>query len=133
MIRQNTPRRGKRKSCAVSAVASAAPRCDRNERIIEMRKANPTWPAARLARELGLTRNTVIGVLHWAGLTSKAKRVEIARREPRGCRYIHGHPDQPHWHYCQAKQRPGSSYCETHHLICHRPIEEPAGDALEAA
>ena len=44
-----------------------------------------------------------------------------ARKEPRGCRWIHGDPPEPDWVYCQRPhyRRPNgrvSDYCYEHHM-----------------
>lgn len=49
-----------------------------------------------------------------------------AARDPRGCRYIHGHPGDSGWHYCQEPTLPGSAYCAEHHAQCHMPPEAAA-------
>ena len=99
------------------------------------------WPASRelleqlfvqerrsyseIADLFGTTRNAVAGRCHRLGLVSKdgvggyaaLRRTTEERnvKEPRGCRWIHGDLSDDGWAYCQARQRPGSSYCEQHH------------------
>jgi hypothetical protein len=47
-------------------------------------------------------------------------------REPVGCRWIDGDVRSGAWGYCQAPQRPGSSYCGHHHGVAWVP---PVGAA----
>jgi len=44
-------------------------------------------------------------------------------RDPVGCRYIAGDP-KGEWSYCNAPQKPGSSYCPEHHALCCVPADD---------
>jgi GcrA cell cycle regulator len=42
-----------------------------------------------------------------------------------GCLWPHGHPDDPHFHFCGGHLVPGKPYCAVHAAIAYvRPKEE---------
>lgn len=124
---------------------------------------DPDQPStARIARELGVTKNAVIGRAHRLGLPKRPSPVRrgIVKRPlsiahvgsapaPIGsitdCKFIAADPhgmfargDNP---FCGQPTLPGSAYCGVHHKICYvRPrrerlaeIERIAARATEAA
>ncbi len=97
------------------------------------------WCAGRSAREvaeiLGVTRNAVIGKANRMGLvhnsgssggngSARAERrkrpTSPAELTERMCRWPHGHPGDPDFHYCGARRVPGRPYCEEHCMIAYR-------------
>lgn len=95
----------------------------------------------------GVTKGMVAGRCFRAGLSrGKAKSPEppppaqdylvLARaprppeQEPRGCRWIDGHPPKPGWRYCQGHLVEGSSYCAHHHPIIWHKRRASAGDVV---
>ena len=97
-------------------------------------------PVNEIAARYGLTKGKVVGLFkrikdpddrhpratQWDNRKKEpppAPRLDDTEdpHEPRGCVYIHGHPDQGDWRYCQAGQQAGSSYCAYHHHICYTP------------
>lgn len=47
----------------------------------------------------------------------------VTALHPDQCRYPIGEPADPDFHFCHAKQRDGSVYCEAHHKRCTQPYE----------
>lgn len=102
------------------------------------------YSAAEIALQLGAgaTRNAVIGKVNRLGLagetkssiTRKARQAEAeaaeaaeppvparsgasaatAALQPRDCRWPHGDPQEPDFHYCCASAPPGQPYCAKH-------------------
>lgn len=81
--------------------------------------------AREISRIIGTTSNAVIGKVHRmglpkrpAGFQNKRTRTKLstinAGQEPRGCRYIFGHPPDPDWRYCQ---KDGDPWCPEHLAI----------------
>lgn len=52
-------------------------------------------------------------------------------QEASGCRWIHGHPGEKGWRYCQAPQRRGSQFCEEHHIRCYLVSADEDREAAE--
>jgi hypothetical protein len=59
---------------------------------------------------------------------------QLGRQEPRGCRFIYGHPGEGDWHYCQrhlaVAARAGDPahppYCAHHTKVALKPETEAA-------
>lgn len=95
------------------------------------------WPTAKIAEDLGITKNAAIGRAHRIGLKPRPAPVDptkrrdaIARASGRGCQYIAGDAagavragKDPH---CGEPVQPGSAYCGKHHALCYRAV---GGDA----
>lgn len=109
----------------------------------------------QIAQRLGVTRNSVIGHRHRAGLACNkspdaiaqgskrgagqkfpnwkggigAKATE-ARQSTRTCKYIEGDPRTPGWSYCGKRVcRAESSYCQRHDDLCHTKARTPEQQA----
>ena len=89
-------------------------------------------PASRIGVVLGKSKSAVIGrarrlglekraPTNLAGVMGKIEANRASRREPIGCRYIHGHPSDEDWYYCQ---KPGEPWCEEHKKIVFMKINE---------
>lgn len=114
----------------------------RNPGSVVVRERNParTWPLERterlrelwasgmvtrmIARELGITKNAVIGKAHRLRLERRpspvTRRVVALPVVTVGCQWIDGDPMRPGWVFCGAERRNGSSYCGAHHARCWR-------------
>lgn len=86
-----------------------------------------------IAREMGTTKNAVIGKLQRLDLHRGLDRVrtpyrsDVPRQIGTGCLYIAGDPKvvwKGHDPFCNAKRREGSPYCNEHSDLCYRPLPE---------
>lgn len=89
-----------------------------------------------IARDVGVTKNALIGKLHRLGLhrdavmsrTKTRSSAEVPRKiDGKGCLFIAGDPKvvwKGHDPFCNAARVTGSPYCEEHHHICYRPLPE---------
>lgn len=58
---------------------------------------------------------------------------DLGRQDPRGCRFIHGHPGDGEWRYCQGPLAEGARlgdaahppYCERHAARCLNKATKP--------
>jgi GcrA cell cycle regulator len=81
---------------------------------------------SEIARRLGITKNTVIGVVHRMGLEPRVVRMkpEQPKAEFPGsgkCCWPSGHPGEAEFHFCGAPADPGSPYCPRHHAQAYVP------------
>lgn len=110
-------------------------------RIAEL--AAQGYSSGRIAVELGVSRNVVIGLCTRNGIrlqrhkddSPKSRKVKryngkttvVFQRDPyrgeapTGCRYPHGEPGQRGFKWCNGPRQPGSPYCPEHHRLCHVP------------
>lgn len=90
---------------APNAAAGAANRLDAPQGV------NPC-PAGRRSRRLDIHGNP-------------GDPAPFDPHEPRpgGCRYIHGDPHDPAWHYCQRDAVRGTSWCREHYHAVFQPID----------
>jgi GcrA cell cycle regulator len=88
--------------------------------------------AERIADQLGATKNMVIGKARRLGLeretlSSASHRAKVEQRieaavtkdpfasiGPASCRWPHGNPGQPEFHFCGAAVVPDRPYCDAH-------------------
>lgn len=107
----------------------------------EWSKGTPARQIAEILTAQGFpqTKNGILGRAHRKGLPKHKDASErrdvppsIIRPDfskplaPTGCRYIHG--DAAGWQskWCDAPERPGSSYCDAHHFQCWVKPEKKA-------
>lgn len=95
----------------------------------------------KIADRMGLTKNAIIGKVHRLGLPKRKPAIKgqlskhekeqrslslEKKRQPTGCRFIHGDPrdkEADDWHYCQAPlKNEESPYCSTHHRMTHTGV-----------
>ena len=88
-------------------------------------------PTSEIGRRMGLTKNTIIGRLHRNGMTRRETGPKFVPQRNffefsgPGCLWPHGHPDDPHFHFCGGHPLPGKPYCAVHAAIAYlRPKEE---------
>jgi len=82
---------------------------------------------AAIARQLGRTRNAVVGRAHRLGLCEPRPKLapppKVVVTDQVGtapCRFIEGDgPFRGTDPYCNAAAQIGSSYCPVHHMRCH--------------
>ena len=88
-------------------------------------------PTRRIAAELGMTKNQVIGKAGRLGLEhpNSTSPIEVYRPpyrdietpDFRHCQYPIGAVGDPEFKFCGDIVKVSSSYCEAHHAKCHRP------------
>ena len=88
-------------------------------------------PTSEIGRRMGLTKNTIIGRLHRNGMSRRETGPKFVPQRNffefsgPGCLWPHGHPDDPHFHFCGGQPLPGKPYCAAHAAIAYvRPKEE---------
>jgi GcrA cell cycle regulator len=107
------------------------------------------WTYTAIGRELGLTKNQVAGLINRSsqaqeirptrkrqppkpvlltGLAAVEARLGWANVTVGGCRWIHGHPTDPDWHWCGAERMPDSPYCAAHLAAAYKPLKLTAKD-----
>jgi GcrA cell cycle regulator len=94
------------------------------------RKPQPYKPRPHKPRERSLTRVVAGGFDGPGSVTSiaeiKPRCIEIECLvtvvDVSGCRYPSEHPP---FLFCDGPQQPGSSFCPSHHAICHPPRVAP--------
>lgn len=106
---------------------------ERTARLCELLALDTPRPA--IARELGMSKNAVIGKSFRLGL-NKPKRPPAAPVRtpdpfpgPRECRHPIGHPRKDGFHFCAAAIKEGSPYCPEHHALCYVPAGKPMAEA----
>jgi GcrA cell cycle regulator len=109
------------------------------ERITELKRL---WAAghsaAVIGRQLGVSKNAVIGKAHRMNLANRpspikkseapqpavAKPVVVPETRPTGglqCRWPIGDPGEPGFHFCDAQAVPGKPYCAEHYARAYIP------------
>ena len=88
-------------------------------------------PTSEIGRRMGLTKNTIIGRLHRNGMSRRETGPKFVPQRNffefsgPGCLWPHGHPDDPHFHFCGCQPLPGKPYCAAHAAVAYvRPKEE---------
>jgi len=92
-------------------------------------------PAGDIADNLDTTRNAVIGRAHRLGLGPHINR--NGTRKPMvdrpvvrqafdalgsdGCKWPHGDPGEPGFHFCGVRRQPGRPYCAGHLKTAYQP------------
>ena len=98
---------------------------------------------AEIGRQLGLTKNAVIGKAHRLGLKGRPSPVKAppkpaaAARPPvvvgfsgPTCSWPFGHPGEKGFHFCGARPLPGKPYCAEHAARAYvRPKERSTNAA----
>ncbi len=84
------------------------------------------WSAARLGREYGISKNTIIGRITRLGLNrfTKAETPQPTTRDvfpasPGNCRWPIGHPIEEGFHFCEAPVHATHPYCLSHCEIAY--------------
>lgn len=84
-------------------------------------------PTAQIGKELGVTKNAVVGKAHRLNLPERAspiqrKPIKVVELTPHSCRWPEGHPGEPGFHFCCKPVLPGKPYCGEHAARAyHRP------------
>jgi GcrA cell cycle regulator len=119
-----------------------------DERVAELQRL---WiaghSAAVIGRQLGVSKNAVIGKAHRMNLANRPSPIKKCEtpapemtkpvvvpetRASRGpqCRWPFGDPGDPGFHFCEAQAMPGKPYCAEHYArayIPNRPRERDRG------
>ena len=113
------------------------------ERIKLLKKA---WQqgksASAIARDLGVSKNAVIGKMHRLNLSEKVKKVvrevevkkdayvlpkngvQLLDLKTNSCRWPMGEPTDPDFHFCGHEVLSGKPYCAKHCAIAYTNIKE---------
>jgi hypothetical protein len=98
---------------------------ERHERMLELLKDGLS--TAAIARELGTTKNAVIGRLDRKGIKQRvpepptlAERLPPPPPDRGGCRWIHDNTRYEWWSYCGEPVARGS-YCAVHAKRVYQP------------
>lgn len=113
------------------------------ERITEISRLwNEGLTTAEIGKNLGVSKNAVIGKAHRLGLPprpSPIKRVaspRVPRPTPKtvvtvrptvvsgtgpGCKWPFGHPGESDFHFCGKPSLGGKSYCSEHYAVAYLP------------
>lgn len=96
--------------------------------------------SGKIAANLGISRNAVVGKVHRLGLPKRQKATKGGKRKPRialepdfigipffelsseHCRYPKGEGTE--MLFCGHVRKDESSYCEAHHAVCYREPEK---------
>ncbi len=86
-------------------------------------------PTAQIGKELGITKNAVVGKAHRLGLPERQSPIAAAKKESKvveltahSCRWPEGHPGEPGFHFCGKQVQSGKPYCPEHVARAyHRP------------
>lgn len=94
---------------------------------------NGEYNAARLGELIGTTKNSVISKANRLNLnlpkpaniniTIETKPVSLQTMTHRECQYPYGHPGDDDFRFC-GDPVDKESYCQTHHDLCYRTVEE---------
>ncbi len=87
-------------------------------------------PTAQIGKELGITKNAVVGKAHRLGLPERQSPIGVAPKKTAKvvemtahcCRWPEGHPGEPGFHFCGKPIMAGKPYCPEHVARAyHRP------------
>jgi len=90
---------------------------------------------AEIGRQIGVTKNAVIGKVHRLGLVP---RIVTQKPPPRrnvfefngpSCMWPIGHPGEDDFHFCGDRPVPGKSYCADHAAKAYLRPKEPKSNA----
>ncbi|MEK6591568.1 MAG: GcrA family cell cycle regulator [Pseudomonadota bacterium] len=123
---------------------------ERNDQIVAMKLADPSLSGGQIARDMGLSRNTVLAVLarriaddrvrghnrsrkdyrtpfYGCFLGASRARIDSLMRQtaPGLCRYPFGDPKAHEFRFCCEKVVHGP-YCAKHAAICYRSAQGEA-------
>jgi hypothetical protein len=100
-------------------------------------------PTRRIAAELGMTKNMIIGKAGRLGLEhpNSTSPVEVYRPPYREietpdflhCQYPIGDVGQPGFRFCGDVAKIRSSYCEAHHAKCYRATQDREDDIVHVS
>ncbi|MDD3669503.1 MAG: GcrA family cell cycle regulator [Alphaproteobacteria bacterium] len=106
---------------------------------------------AQIARELGLSKNSIIGKIHRMDLTSRpspikkkavivkaatktqARQMGLLDLKSNSCRWPIGDPDEPDFHFCGQQVATGKPYCPEHCKIAYTSLKELASQKNKEA
>jgi GcrA cell cycle regulator len=107
---------------------------ERSARLIDMWTRGLS--SSEIARELGVTKNAVVGRVRRLNLPwrrqPKKHNIRVSQRgvlnldswpAKDGCLFPIGHLDQPDFHFCGQPQTNGL-YCAAHAAICYVPVRQ---------
>ena len=91
--------------------------------------------AAQIGKEVGKSKNAIIGRMHRKGLSGKKGGGSLALAQPKRqvveaprkkiCAWPVGIPGEPDFHLCGSPDLvPGKPYCAEHCAVAFRPIQE---------
>lgn len=85
-------------------------------------------PTAQIGKELGITKNAVVGKAHRMGLPERVSPIakkptaKVVELTAHSCRWPEGHPGETGFHFCGKPIIPGKPYCGEHAARAyHRP------------
>lgn len=85
-------------------------------------------PTAQIGKELGITKNAVVGKAHRMGLPERASPIskkpaaKVVELTAHSCRWPEGHPGEAGFHFCGKQVMNGKPYCAEHVARAyHRP------------
>ncbi|MBV8889500.1 MAG: global cell cycle regulator GcrA-like protein [Alphaproteobacteria bacterium] len=102
---------------------------ERIEELVRLWEAGVT--TAEIGRQIGVTKNAVIGKVHRLGLMPRV--ITPLPEPPRNvfdfngpsCLWPYGHPGDEDFHFCGDRPIPGKPYCATHNAVAYiRPKEQ---------
>jgi GcrA cell cycle regulator len=80
---------------------------------------------AEIGRQIGVTKNAVIGKVHRLGLVPRVitqkpapKRIWFEFNGP-VCMWPYGHPGDDDFHFCGDRPEPGRPYCPSHCAVAY--------------
>ncbi len=97
-----------------------------------------------IGRQLGVSKNAVVGKAHRLGLTGrpspikrtspkpkKEKQLSLVDLGPNCCRWPIGDPRDPGFHFCGKKALPGKPYCPEHAAVAYVNTSKKADTSAE--
>lgn len=86
-------------------------------------------PTAQIGKQLGITKNAVVGKAHRIGLPERQSPISVVKKPAKvvemsahTCRWPEGHPGEPGFHFCAKPIVSGKPYCAEHAARAyHRP------------
>jgi GcrA cell cycle regulator len=114
-----------------------------DERVETLRKL---WAdgltTGEIGKRLGVSKNAVVGKAHRLGLKSRPSPIKRTKKKlpvetkvksiidlgPNTCRWPHGDPKEPGFHFCGKRSIPGKPYCPEHAAIAYVGMNKPGKD-----
>ncbi|MBL6946249.1 MAG: global cell cycle regulator GcrA-like protein [Rhodospirillales bacterium] len=104
---------------------------------------NEGLPTSEIGRQLGTTKNAVVGKAHRMGLTKRQSPIRKKPDEPKiirlrelragMCSWPHGEPGTPDFQFCGRPTVPSKPYCADHCDMAYVSGKERGNKGSEAA